>query len=152
MNIIEGELEQHDVVALIEFHTREMFVNSPPGTSYALDLSGLLIPELSFYTLRNEDGDLMGCAALKELSDTHGEIKSMRTADAHLRKGVAKTLLEHIIAESRKRGYQRLSLETGMSEAFVPANKLYAAFGFELGEVFGDYHASDFNIFYHLDL
>jgi len=99
------------------------------------------------------DGEeLLGFGALKELDARAGEVKSMRTADAHLRKGVAATVLEHIIAEATKRGYTRLSLETGSGPAFEAALALYRKRGFVNGDAFGGYEASAFNQFLHLDL
>jgi putative acetyltransferase len=74
--------------------------------------------------------ELLGCGALKELDAHHGEIKSMRTAGAHRRKGVARAVLIHIMSEARNRGYARLSLETGSQAAFEPARRLYESFGF----------------------
>ncbi len=82
---------------------------------------------------------MVGCGALRELDATHGEIKSMRTAPSHLRRGVAATLLEHILSVAKKRAYHRLSLETGSQDAFAPARALYARFGFEPCGPFADY-------------
>src|SRR5436305_15148762 len=85
-------------------------------------------PDITFWTVW-ENGELLGCGALKELDRQRGEIKSMRTASAHLRKGVARAVLYHIIVEAKRRGYRRLSLETGSMAAFRPARQLYAACG-----------------------
>jgi putative acetyltransferase len=128
-----------------------MHANSPPGSVFALDWSGLQRPEISFYTAWDGEA-LMGCGALKELDPRNGEIKSMRTADAHLRKGVAERLLLHIIAEAKARDYTRLSLETGSGPAFDPALTLYRKHGFADGPAFADYRKSAFNQFLHLDL
>jgi GNAT superfamily N-acetyltransferase len=121
------------------------------GHVFALDWSGLQKPEISFYALWEGD-EILGVGALKELEPRAGEIKSMRTADAHLRRGVAATILEHIIAEARQRGYTRLSLETGSGPAFEPALELYRKYGFAHGGAFGGYEQSPFNQFLHLDL
>lgn len=94
----------------------------------------------------------MGCGALKELDAQHGEIKSMRTATSHLRKGVAQKLLQHIIAEAKHRGYERLSLETGSMEAFEPARRLYARFGFEVCEPFAHYTNDPNSVFMTMKL
>jgi putative acetyltransferase len=118
---------------------------------FALDWSGLQQPEISFYALW-EGEELLGFGALKELGPDAGEIKSMRTADAHLRRGVAAAILEHIIAEARRRGYRRLSLETGSGPAFEPALELYRRYGFTEGEAFNGYEKSEFNQFLHLRL
>src|SRR5947207_7136840 len=120
MEIIVDNLSGRGVHELLREHLRNMHVHSPPESVHALDLDGLRQPEITFWTVW-EGGELLGCGALKELDATHGEIKSMRTAAAHLRKGVARSLLAHILAEACRRGYRRVSLETGSAEAFRPA-------------------------------
>jgi GrpB-like predicted nucleotidyltransferase (UPF0157 family)/GNAT superfamily N-acetyltransferase len=152
MRIIKpGDFDDDRVKALLTRHLEGMHANSPLGHVFALDWSGLQKPEISFYALW-ESEDLLGFGALKELEPRAGEIKSMRTADAHLRKGVAAAILDHIIAEARLRGYSRLSLETGSGRAFEPALKLYRKYGFINGEAFDGYEKSPFNQFLHLDL
>jgi putative acetyltransferase len=146
-----GDFGNDQVKALLTRHLEGMHANSPPGHVFALDWSGLQKPEISFYALW-EGEDLLGFGALKELEPRAGEIKSMRTADAHLRTGVAATILDHIIAEARRRGYTRLSLETGSGAAFEPALKLYRKYGFIEGVAFDSYEKSPFNQFLHLDL
>ena len=146
-----GDFSDGRVKALLTRHLEGMHGNSPPGHVFALDWSGLQTPEISFYTLW-EGEDLLGFGALKALEPRAGEIKSMRTADAHLRKGVAAAILEHIIAEARRRGYTRLSLETGSGPAFEAALELYRKHGFTEGGAFGGYEKSPFNQFLHLDL
>jgi len=139
------------VKALLTRHLEGMHANSPPGHVFALDWSELQKPEISFYALW-EGEDLLGFGALKELGSRAGEIKSMRTADAHLRRGVATTILDYIVAEARQRGYTRLSLETGSGAAFEPALKLYRTYGFIEGGAFDGYEKSPFNQFLHLEL
>ena len=149
--IKSADFDDDRVKALLTRHLEGMHANSPPGHVFALDWSGLQKPEISFYALWDGE-DLLGFGALKELEPRAGEIKSMRTADAHLSKGVAATIIDHIIAESRQRGYARLSLETGSGPAFDPALKLYRKYGFIEGAAFSDYAKSPFNQFLHLDL
>jgi putative acetyltransferase len=139
------------VKALLARHLQGMHASSPPGHVFALDWSELQTAEIAFYALW-EDDELLGFGALKELGPRAGEIKSMRTADAHLRRGVAAAILEHIVAEARRRGYARLSLETGSGPAFEPALRLYRKYGFVDGEAFGGYTKSPFNQFLHLDV
>jgi len=146
-----ADFDDDRVKALLTRHLEGMHANTPPGHVFALDWSGLRKPEISFYALWDGD-ELLGFGALKQLDATAGEIKSMRTADAHLRKGVAAAILDHIIAEARTRGYKRLSLETGQGAAFEPALSLYRKRGFANGGAFGDYEKSPFNQFLHLDL
>jgi putative acetyltransferase len=146
-----ADFDDARVKALLTRHLEGMHANSPAGHVFALDWSGLQQPEISFYALWEGD-ELLGFGALKELDARSGEVKSMRTADAHLRKGVAAALLEHIIGEARVRGYSRLSLETGSGAAFAPAIALYRQYGFVGGEAFTGYEQSAFNQFFHLDL
>ena len=151
MDIRPGDFEDARVLDLLRVHLAGMHANSPAGNVFALDLAGLKAREISFYTAW-DDTVLLGMGALKALGNAAGEIKSMRTYEAHLRKGVAARLLEHIIGAARGRGYARLSLETGSGAAFDPALTLYRRYGFVEGEAFGDYEKSDFNQFFHLDL
>lgn len=151
MRIVPVDFDDPQVLALLRLHLSGMRSASPPGTSYALDLSGLKVPEISFWALW-DDSALMGFGALKQLSPTAGEIKSMRTAPEHLRRGVAARILDHILAEARRRGLKRVSLETGSGPAFEAALTLYRRYGFIEGEAFGEYTPSPFNRFFHLDL
>jgi putative acetyltransferase len=131
-----------------------MHAASPPGTAFALDLSGLKQANITVWTLRDGEA-VLGIGALKALQDGTGELKSMRTHPDHLRRGVARTLLEHIITEAKARGLTRLSLETGTGPDFEAALALYRQRGFVEGEAFGDYAAvagSGFNRFFHLEL
>ena len=138
MDIRLDDLSGVQVHALLEEHLRSMAQLSPPESVHALDLNELSKPEITFWTAWSADV-LLGCGALKELNSRHGEIKSMRTAYAHRRKGVARAMLTHIIEEARKRSYNRLSLETGSMQAFEPAQELYARFGFTYCRPFADY-------------
>lgn len=123
-----------------------MAQHSPPDSVHALDLTALRAPDITFWSARN-DLELCGCGALKELDFEHGEIKSMRTARAHLREGVARFLLEHILAEARRRAYRRVSLETGAPPPFEPARRLYERFGFVVCEPFADYSLDRYSVF-----
>ena len=138
MRIIEDDLSNAAIHQLLQEHLDDMAEHSPPESIHALDLDGLRQTDMTFWSMWN-DQDLMGCGALKELDASHGEIKSMRTARNHLRKGVAKKMLEHIIQIAEQRGYQRLSLETGSMAAFIPAHRLYAQHGFSECAPFADY-------------
>ena len=109
MKIFEDDLQGPKISLLLQEHLQDMARHSPPDSVHALDLDALKAPEITFWTIW-EGSELLGCGALKELDSCHGEIKSMRTARHHQRKGVATKLLEHIIEESRKRSYKRLSL------------------------------------------
>jgi putative acetyltransferase len=151
MDITVDNLTRPQVHDLLREHLRGMHLHSPPESVHALDLDGLKRPEITFWTAW-DDRELLGCGAVKQLDPTHGEIKSMRTAATHLRKGVARAMLAHIIAEARRRGYCRLSLETGSSAAFLPAQKLYESFGFTYCGPFNGYVEDPFSVFMTLQL
>lgn len=146
-----GELSDEAVQALLREHLVGVALHSPPESIHALDLDGLRAPDMSFWTLWDGDA-LLACGALKELDGEHGEVKSMRTAAAHLRKGAARVMLEHIVAEARRRGYRRLSLETGTAAAFEPAHRLYAAAGFVSCGPFNGYVDDPYSCFMTLAL
>lgn len=146
MQIKQDDLTGPEIRALLETHFAGMLASSPPGSCHFLDFDGLNAPDVTFWSIWNGDA-LAGCGALKELTPEHGEIKSMRTHADHLRKGVGAKMLTHIISEARNRGFRRLSLETGSSDAFVPALALYDAHGFQVCPPFGDYVEDPFSRF-----
>lgn len=146
MEIRIDDLSSPAVVQLLREHLQGMTLHSPPQSIHALGLEALRKPEITFWAVW-QDADLMGCAAIKQLDSGHGEIKSMRTASAHLRKGVATLLMRHILDEARHRSYRRLSLETGSAEAFAPAHRLYARFGFKPCAPFADYAEDPYSVF-----
>lgn len=138
------DLTGPEIAALLQAHLDFAAEVTPAGSGHALDLAALKQPDLTFWSAR--DGwVLVACVALRELDAAHGEIKSMHTAAAYRGRGAARALLTHLIAESRKRGYARLSLETGSSDGFAPSRALYAGFGFEPCAPFGDYVSDDFS-------
>jgi putative acetyltransferase len=151
MQISIDDLSSPAVHALLEEHLRSMYETSPPESVHALDLTELRRPEITFWAVW-EGEELLGCGALKELGPQHGEVKSMRTANAHRRKGVARAVLAHIIDEARRRSYSRLSLETGSMAAFEPARKLYESFGFTYCEPFADYVLDPNSVFMELEI
>ncbi|RUS49006.1 GNAT family N-acetyltransferase [Cohnella sp. AR92] len=151
MEIKVDDLRGPEVAALLEEHLRSMHETSPPESVHALDLDGLRKPEITFWSAWI-DGDLAGCGAIKELDPRHGELKSMRTATPHLRKGVARAILNHIIGEAKRRGYTRLSLETGSMEAFLPAVRLYESFGFRECGPFANYTDDPYSKYMTMEL
>ena len=138
MEIRVDDLRGAAVIALLEEHLRCMAAASPPESCHALDLHGLRQPDVTFWSMW-EGAELAGVGALKELAADEGEIKSMRTAYAFQRRGVASAMLRHLIAEARRRGYRRVSLETGSMAYFEPARQLYARFGFKYCAPFNGY-------------
>ena len=138
MDIEIDDLSRVAVHELLAEHLADMSATSPRESVHALDLTGLSDPAVTVWTLWS-DGAVLGCAALKELSNVEGEIKSMRTSTAARGRGVATRLLTHLIDEARRRGYDRLSLETGSQDFFAPARRLYTRHGFVACPPFGDY-------------
>ena len=146
LRIMVDNLQGPEIIALLQEHLAEMRSVSLPESVHALDLSGLRMPDITFWTVWIAS-DLAGCGALKELGPDHGEIKSMRTARHYKRKGIAAFVVRHILDEAARRGYRRLSLETGSQPHFVPARALYASFGFQPCGPFGDYRDDPNSVF-----
>jgi putative acetyltransferase len=138
MNIKIDDLQGPEIAALLQEHLDGMHALGPPESVHALDLNRLRQPDITFWSAW-EGRELAGCGALKQLDAQHAEVKSMRTAKAHLRKGVASQILAHIIEVAQQRGYKRLSLETGTVSAFEPAQRLYSSYGFKPCGSFADY-------------
>ena len=138
MNLEVDDLSRPAIHALLNEHLQSMYELSPPESVHALDLEKLRKPEITFWSAW-EGPLLLGCGALKELDPTHGEVKSMRTPNAHRRRGAGRAILSHVIGVAKSRAYERLSLETGAQAAFEPARRLYESFGFSYCGPFGDY-------------
>lgn len=151
MEIKIDDLTGMEVISLIGEHLHGMSLHSPPESIHALGLKDLKKPGITFWTAW-DGNQLMGCGALKELDPLHGELKSMRTASAYLRKGVAQAMLEYIMNEAKRRGYKKMSLETGSMEAFSPARKLYEKYGFSYCPPFGDYTEDPNSVFMSREL
>lgn len=151
MEIRVDDLEGAEIIGLLREHLQSMTLHSPPESIHALDVEALRKPGITFWSAW-EGPELMGCGALKELGPRQGEIKSMRTASAHLRRGVAAAMLRHILAEAKRRGYERLSLETGSAAAFTPAHRLYASFGFQPCGPFAGYIEDPYSVFMTTEL
>lgn len=140
------DLSSPDAQGIVAEHLAGMYGNSPPGHVHALAIDGLKAPDTTFWSAWS-DGRLCGCGALKQLTADSGEVKSMRTRPAFLRQGVGQAVLEQIMQTALNRGYARLYLETGTGAAFEAAHALYLRNGFEWCGAFGDYEATDFNVF-----
>lgn len=151
LKIIVDDLLGPEIAALLAFHLDEARANSPPGSVYALDLAGLRAPEITFWTAW-EGTALAGCGALKILDACHGEVKSMRTDPAFVKRGVGAAILEQIIAEATARGLKRLSLETGPHEPFMAARRLYMRHGFTECGPFANYSDRVFSRYFTRDL
>ena len=148
--IREGGLSDPRVEALI-LHRDEARATTPICNAHSLDSAGLSAPGVTFFSAWGGD-DLLGIGALKRVEDGHAELKSMRTAPGHLRKGVARAMLDHLVTRARADGYTRLSLETGTAPMFAAASALYERYGFRDCAAFGGYPASAHNRFMTLSL
>lgn len=152
IQVVRDDLSSPATQDLLALHLRGMRQSSPPGTSFALDLTGLQSPDITVWS-GWIGPSIAGIGALKDLGNGCGEVKSMRTHPRFLRQGVAAQLLEHIIRAAQDRGMRRLSLETGSGPSFEPALALYRRRGFVNGPAFGDYpRDSAFNQYLHLEL
>lgn len=145
LRIVQDDLTGAEIAALLRLHLDEMHQWSPPGSVHAMPIERLRAPDVSFYSAWH-GARLAGCGALKELDAEHGEIKSMRAHPDYRGRGVGKAILLHLLAEAGKRGYTRVSLETGRRDAFLPARRLYEAHGFVECPPFADYRADSFSL------
>ncbi|MFD6152030.1 GNAT family N-acetyltransferase [Streptomyces sp. NPDC060243] len=146
MDIAVDDLADPAIAAFLEAHVSQLRALSPPESTHALDLDGLRVPEVTFWTAR-ESGEIVGCCAVKRIAPAHGELKSMRTDPTRTRSGVASALLRHALDESRRAGLDRVSLETGADDFFLPARTLYAKFGFRPCPPFGTYREDPLSVF-----
>lgn len=147
-----GELDSADVQALLAAHLAGMHAQSPPESVHALPLEGLRRTDVTFFSARDTDGQLLSVGALRELDSGHGEIKSMRTVDDARNRGVGAAVLAHLLRIARERGYTRVSLETGTPEGFAPARRLYERHGFTRCPPFADYREDPFSCCMTLEL
>jgi putative acetyltransferase len=151
MDIKIDALNGAAIFNLLSEHLSDMYAVSPPESVHALDINKLRQPEITFWTIWDGES-LAGCGALKELDTTSAEIKSMRTANAFRRRGVAASLLSHMINEAVNRQYKTLYLETGSVDFFRPAVKLYESFGFGYCGPFANYELDPFSLFMKREL
>ncbi|MFN3350792.1 GNAT family N-acetyltransferase [Pseudorhodoplanes sp.] len=149
--IVPADLDAPDVIAMLDVHVTRARAESGLGSSHALDRSGLKSPAVRVWTLHDAER-LAGIGALMRLNAEHGEVKSMYTAESHRRRGVARIMVEHIIAEARAAGFSRLSLDTGSWPYFKPAVALYRSHGFTECQPFGDYVPDPNSVFMTLEL
>ncbi|MDH2445268.1 GNAT family N-acetyltransferase [Amnibacterium sp. CER49] len=152
MRVEPDDPRRPDVVALLVDHLADMHRESPPESVHALDVEALAAPGITFWSVRDDDGLLLGCGALKALGADEGEVKSMRTSGAARGRGVASRVLAVILDEAARRGYRRVSLETGPQDFFAPARRLYERHGFVACGPFADYREDPYSVFLTLAL
>ena len=135
---IEGNFDNPEVNKLLTKHFIELRAASPKGSTHVLDIPGLKIPSIKFWSLYNNE-KLIGCGALKFLEEWHGEFKSIRIHDNFRNKGYGVSVINHLIKEAKKLKVEKLSIETGAGDFFIPARKLFKACGFSPCEPFAHY-------------
>ena len=151
IEIRPDDLTSPEMAALISAHARTMLAASPPESCHFLPIDGLRHPSITVWGLW-DDGELLGCGALRDLGDGTGEIKSMHTREVARGRGLGRQMLEHILAEAKRRAYTALYLETGSMDAFLPARALYLRYGFAACGPFGDYAEDPNSLFMRLPL
>ena len=149
--ILVDDPRQPEVTAILERHLAFCLTETPPEHAFALDVTGLLDPAVTFFSCRDDEG-VLGVGAIKELDPGRAELKSMHTAAEARGRGVGRTMLAHLLAVARSRGYREVLLETGTTPGFAAARAMYASAGFVPAEPFGDYQRTEDNTFYRLDL
>ncbi len=149
--IQEDDLSGAEIQKLLRHHLEHMAEVTPSEYVFALPIDKLRQSDVTFWSVWDREL-LIGCGALREISEDHGEVKSMRTIDEYQRKGVGRHLLNFIIREAKERGYTRLSLETGSQTAFEPARSMYEHFGFKYSGPFAEYKENPSSVFMSLCL
>tara|TARA_B100001094_G_scaffold252912_1_gene251094 strand:+ start:1487 stop:1954 length:468 start_codon:yes stop_codon:yes gene_type:complete len=143
---IEGNFDHPEVHELLTKHFIELRSASPQGSAHVLDIPGLKVPSIKFWSLW-ETEKLLGCGALKFLDTSHGEFKSIRVHDNFRNKGNGIKVIKHLIDEAKKLDIKRLSIETGAGKFFEPARKLFKKCNFEPCKPFAHYK-KDINSIY----
>ena len=151
MKSIEGNFDNSEVNDLLKKHFIELRSVSPAGSTHVLDIDGLKVPSIKFWSLW-ENNKLIGCGALKFLKNSHGEFKSIRVADEFRKKGIGERIINHLIEEAKKLSISKLSIETGAGDFFLPARNLFAKFGFKTCSPFAHYKEDPNSCYYTLDL
>ena len=149
MKSIEGNFDNSEVNNLLKKHFIELRSVSPAGSTHVLDIDGLKDPSIKFWSLW-ENNKLVGCGALKFLEKNHGEFKSIRVADNFKKKGYGKKIIVDLLSKAKILGIQKISVETGAGEFFLPARKLFKSCGFEECEPFAHYSLDPNSCYYNL--
>ena len=148
---IEGNFDNPEVNKLLTKHFIELRAASPEGSAHVLDIPGLKIPSIKFWSLWEND-KLIGCGALKFLDHEHGEFKSIRIADKFRKNGLGIKIIDHLINEAKKLNIKRISVETGSGVFFSPARKLFKKCGFMNCEPFAHYKKDANSCYFSLDI
>ena len=151
MKSIENNFDHPEVNDLLNKHFIELRSVSPEGSVHVLDIPGLKISSIKFWSLW-ENEQLIGCGALKFLGENHGEFKSIRISDKFRKNGLGIKIITHLINEAKKLNVKRKSVETGSGDFFVPARKLFKKCGFEPCKPFAHYKEDPNSCYFSLDI
>ena len=151
VQILRADPRDERVRDLVERHLTFGRSFTPLEDAHALEVDELLDPAIVLFTARDGE-EILAVGALKEIEDGHGELKTMHTAEAARRRGIGRAMLDHLLAEAHRRGYRRVSLETGTMDAFAPARALYEGAGFTPCPPFGDYRRSPHSVYLAISL
>lgn len=151
MKSIENNFDHPQVNDLLRKHFIELRSVSPEGSTHVLDIQGLKVPSIKFWSLWDAD-ELVGCGALKFLDKQHGEFKSIRVADKYRGKGMGEKIISHLINQAREIGIKKLSIETGAGNFFKPARKLFQKFGFRSCKPFAHYKTDPNSCYFNLEI
>lgn len=138
--------DRNDIRALVQVHREWSLQQTPPEFSFSVEPHAVAESGITLFSARSPASELLGIGGLKELDRQHGEIKTMHTAASARSRRVGRGVLEALLTEAARRGYTRVSLETGTGDAFEPARKLYESFGFRPSEPFGGYANTEYNV------
>ncbi len=147
MKSIENNFDNPVVNKLLRHHFHQLRSNSPEGSTHVLDIEGLKVPSIKFWSIWDDDR-LIGCGALKFLEKYHGEFKSIRISDEYRNLGYGIKLLDHLIMEAKNNGIQKISLETGAGDFFKPARRLFEKAGFKICDPFAHYEEDPNSCYY----
>ena len=151
MKSIENNYDNSEVNSLLTKHFIELRSVSPEGSTHVLDIPGLKDKSIKFWSLWNND-ELMGCGALKLLSENHGEFKSIRVADKFRKKGIGAKIVSHLIEKAKSLNIKKISVETGAGIFFTPARKLFISSGFKKCGPFAHYKDDPNSCYFSLDI
>tara|TARA_B100001250_G_scaffold107195_1_gene90384 strand:+ start:6251 stop:6706 length:456 start_codon:yes stop_codon:yes gene_type:complete len=151
MKSIKNNYDDPKVNELLTKHFIELRSVSPEGSAHVLDISGLKVPSIRFWSLWDKN-ELLGCGALKFLDKEHGEFKSIRVSDKHRGKGVGEKIISHLIDQAKQIGIKKLSIETGAGDFFSPARKLFIKFGFKNCKPFAHYKEDPNSCYFNLEI
>ncbi len=151
MKSIENNFDHPEVNELLKKHFIELRSVSPKGSTHVLDIPGLKVSSIKFWSLW-ENEKLIGCGALKFLDENHGEFKSIRIVDEFRKNGFGIKIIDHLINEAKKLNIRKISVETGSGNFFSPARKLFESYGFKTCEPFAHYKKDPNSCYFSIDI